>query len=372
MSEEQALQARSSRPRLFQLDALRGLAALMVVFNHLLLAVPRLQAGPLTEVFTDGRSAVVLFFVLSGYVLSLPHWARRPMPYGGYLVRRFCRIYLPFAAAAVLAVIGAIWFAHSTLALTPWFNQTWHTPVTGGIVVKQFLMVPMNIFNTAFWSLTYEMQMSIVMPLVCLVMIRARPAYFTLVLTLLIFAHPMNPYGNPQYFALSYQIFYLFVLGAALARYEKNIRSFCERIGAWLWLLLPMSLFLFYDFVLHIVLHIAPGTRFTDRLELRIFLINGLGAAGLLICSLHLAPLAHLLKHSIPEYLGRISYSLYLTHATVLFALFDQFWVHMRQRWLILLFLSSALVAAHFFCIAVEEPSMRLGKKLYAGAKRPT
>jgi peptidoglycan/LPS O-acetylase OafA/YrhL len=366
MSEEQALQARSSRPRLFQLDALRGLAALMVVFNHMFYAIPDFHIGSKLEMFTDGRSAVVLFFVLSGYVLSLPHWAARSMPYGGYLIRRFCRIYLPFAAAAVLAILGAAWFVHSTLFLTPWFNQTWHTPITAGIVVRQFLMVPMNVFNTAFWSLTYEMQMSIVMPLVCLVMIRTKPAFFALALTVLIFAHPMNPYGNPQYFALSYQIFYLFVLGATLARYEKSIRSFCDRIGVWLWLLLPVSLFLFYDFILHI----APGTRFTGRLELRIFLINGLGAAGILICSLHLAPMARLLKHSIPEYLGRISYSLYLVHATVLFALFDQFWGHMRERWLLLLFLCCALAAAHLFCIAIEEPSMRLGKRLYAGPKR--
>jgi peptidoglycan/LPS O-acetylase OafA/YrhL len=366
LPEEQTLQARSSRPRLFQLDALRGLAAVMVVLQHLSLAIPGLTLDVKTEIFTDGRSAVVLFFVLSGYVLSLPHWAGRPMPYGGYLVRRFCRIYLPFAAAAVLAILGAAWFAHSTLSLTPWFDQTWHAPITLGIVVKQFLMVPMSAFNTAFWSLTYEMQMSIVMPLVCLVMMRTKPAIFTLALTLLVFVHPMNPYGDPQYFALSYQILYLFALGATLARYEKAIRSFCDRIGGWLWLLLPVSIFFFYGFILYI----AFGSRFSAPLERRIFLINGLGAAGILICSLYLAPLARLLKHSIPEYLGRISYSLYLVHATVLFALFDHFWGHMRERWLILLFLASALVAAHLFCIAVEEPSMRLGKKLYAGPKR--
>jgi peptidoglycan/LPS O-acetylase OafA/YrhL len=365
LSEEQVLQERSLRPRLFQLDSLRGLAAVTVVWNHILLGMSGSPKRWMVELISDGRAAVVLFFVLSGYVLSLPYWSGRSQPYGLYLLRRICRIYLPFAAAAVLSIFCAYQFRHSSLVLNSYFNQTWHTPITSGIVVRQFLMVPMNVFNTAFWSLTYEMQMSVVMPLVCLVMRRTNPALFTLAFGLLVFAHPMNPYRTPQYPVLTYQITFLFVLGAALAHYANFLRKACEAMNHWLWALLAVSGCLYYFTIL-----LERGVPLGNALGMRIFLINGLGAAGIILCSLHLQPIARVLKHSLPEYLGRISYSLYLVHGTVLFALVDLLWGHMRLRWLGGLIFVAAFVVAHLFCIAVEEPSMRLGKWLCVGAKR--
>jgi peptidoglycan/LPS O-acetylase OafA/YrhL len=365
LSEEQELQKRSSQPRLFQLDALRGIAAVTVVFNHLFLAFP-VSASKALGLISNGRSAVVLFFVLSGYVLSMPVWKGRQMPYGLYLIRRSCRIYLPFAAAAALSIMGAAIFHNIHLQQTSWFNQTWQTPITLHIVVKQFLMVPMNDFNTAFWSLTYEMQMSIVMPLLCLLMLWTSPAAFTMFYGLVVFAHPMNPYGSTQYPALSYQIVFLFLLGAILARYAGFLKQLCERLGLWLWLALAASIYLYYDFIINL----SSSPTLTQALSKRIFLINGLGSAGILICSLHLPPLARLLKHSVPEYLGRISYSLYLVHGIVLFATIYLLAGHLRGRWMTGVVLILAFAAAHLFCITVEEPAMRLGKRLCEAIQR--
>jgi peptidoglycan/LPS O-acetylase OafA/YrhL len=358
MTEEMELQKRSPRPRLFQLDALRGVAAVTVVLNHLFFVFPISRFPVMTELISDGRSAVVLFFVLSGYVLSLPVWSGRSLPYGWYLIRRFCRIYLPFAAAAALSILFAYWFRRSTLSLTPWFNQTWHTPITPNLIIKQFLMVPMNTINTAFWSLTYEMQMSIAMPLICLVMIWLNPAIIFLLFGALVFVHPMNPYGQPQYPALTYQILFLFMLGATLARYKIFIEKIFIALGRWMWLFLFASLYLYYNFIESHKGHITVD---------RIWLINGLGSAGIIVCSLHLRPFARLLQHSIPEYLGRISYSLYLVHGIVIFALIK--WLYLGNSARDKLLLGTLIVvvsfaAAHLFCIVIEEPSMRLGKRL--------
>lgn len=78
--------------RLRELDGLRGLAALIVLFYHISLTYPSLAApyyaqpveGPLAFALTytplhllrDGRMAVYIFFVLSGLVLALPVLAR--------------------------------------------------------------------------------------------------------------------------------------------------------------------------------------------------------------------------------------------------------------------------------------------------------
>ncbi|WP_431268583.1 acyltransferase family protein [Dankookia sp. P2] len=122
------------------LDSLRGLAAFMVVLYH---GWQTLPAGPLADgirqmlLFTPfkaavgARPAVILFFVLSGYVLALA-LARRPGPgmgpgmemgWGGFVLRRICRIWLPFAASILLS--AGLWWAMRPTALDgvhPWFN----------------------------------------------------------------------------------------------------------------------------------------------------------------------------------------------------------------------------------------------------------
>jgi peptidoglycan/LPS O-acetylase OafA/YrhL len=100
---------KSQGARIEQLDSVRGLAALSVVLCHHLIAYPRFwdayvfgpqgnKTGlffPPVYILWAGHSAVVLFFVLSGYVLFLPTLQHRQPTYGKYLIKRFCRIYLP-------------------------------------------------------------------------------------------------------------------------------------------------------------------------------------------------------------------------------------------------------------------------------------
>ena len=111
------------KKRLLSVDALRGLAALVVVFyharemswigigalwhaNHL---APSLNAylGYLTFPVIFGWAAVPLFFVLSGYCIHRPHVARLAQDENyridlkNYLVRRLWRIYPVLIAAIV-------------------------------------------------------------------------------------------------------------------------------------------------------------------------------------------------------------------------------------------------------------------------------
>ena len=81
------IQRAESGSRVEQLDSLRGLAAMSVVVSHHLLVFPAVFEAfksktpgpdeallllPPVYIFWAGHCAVVLFFVLSGYVLSLP------------------------------------------------------------------------------------------------------------------------------------------------------------------------------------------------------------------------------------------------------------------------------------------------------------
>ena len=66
------LQTSAGKPRLSALDSLRGLASLAVLFGHTLLVFQcelSYSQWFLIHNLFDGRSAVTLFFVLSGLVL---------------------------------------------------------------------------------------------------------------------------------------------------------------------------------------------------------------------------------------------------------------------------------------------------------------
>src|SRR6185312_6415282 len=105
-----------ARERLHELDALRGIAALIVVLYHTLLtlhfsdSVVRriLDALPTHPIFA-GRLAVIFFFVLSGAVLTRALMAETGsvLGFGSWLFagRRVVRLCLP--AVAVLAISAA-------------------------------------------------------------------------------------------------------------------------------------------------------------------------------------------------------------------------------------------------------------------------
>ncbi len=89
----QEIEARNeAEPRRFyELDSLRGVAALTVVFHHFSRICPErithvLIRTPL-RLLIAGHQAVILFFLLSGFVLTLPYKKRNSLSYGPFLLK---------------------------------------------------------------------------------------------------------------------------------------------------------------------------------------------------------------------------------------------------------------------------------------------
>lgn len=131
---------RKELPRAFSiyLDLLRFLAALSVVLHHTFL-----QFAPLEF---PGHEAVVIFFVLSGYVIT--HTTSRPgMTLSTYLQHRIARI-VPVAWAALL--LGLILsMAKGELPLAATLTNMFFLGQSG----LGWTEAPLNV---AFWSLNYE------------------------------------------------------------------------------------------------------------------------------------------------------------------------------------------------------------------------
>jgi peptidoglycan/LPS O-acetylase OafA/YrhL len=161
--------------RFRSLDSLRGIAAVIVVLHHLMLAVPEASQGhfrlldlPLS---LGGRFAVMLFFVLSGFVLALPYFADKHLAYGRYLVRRFCRLYPPFAFAVLISAFLCWSLGGKSLPMvSSWLNDPWSNAVTTSVVMSHLLMEGIGKsqsidLDSPIWSLIIEMRVSFVFPL---------------------------------------------------------------------------------------------------------------------------------------------------------------------------------------------------------------
>jgi peptidoglycan/LPS O-acetylase OafA/YrhL len=172
------------------LDGLRGIAAVVVVLNHV---------GVLSE--EAGHLAVMLFFVISGYCISASadSCIRGGRGFTEFMRRRIRRIYPPywfalffFAASRVAkAARGGVnvlqrpvldWFQN--LTLTQWTSELFHP-------VGESVQNP-KLFVAAFWSLNYEEQFYLVMAIALALAVRRRVPLLLSVLSLAVLGLAWN------------------------------------------------------------------------------------------------------------------------------------------------------------------------------------
>ena len=170
--------------RFEELEGLRGIAAVMVAVYHFLLAFyaiyffgtsagqpqhmrleDNLYGNPLT-VFTSGTFAVAIFFVLSGFVLSIGFFRSKSVESVKKLaLKRYPRLMLPALASVIIAfaimtfgiamiqqvgaVTGSQWLL-TTWGFTPHF---WNAIYQGtyGIFVSSG-----SAYNNVLWTMTIE------------------------------------------------------------------------------------------------------------------------------------------------------------------------------------------------------------------------
>ena len=169
----------TDRHRLAYLDGLRGIAALIVVFHHVVLAfAPDFANGnirylgpdglvpiALPDVLWSGNLSVCVFFVLSGYVLAPMTLASRSS-IAGLILRRVVRLGMPVMAA--LAFAYAIWrlgcFANveaghesgSVGWLATFYNAVPHLPeIVTGAAVMPFKAIG-NRYDPVVWTMHWE------------------------------------------------------------------------------------------------------------------------------------------------------------------------------------------------------------------------
>jgi len=142
--------ARRSGSRLAWLDALRGFAALCVVFDHSTTLVLRPLHNYLYQWLNFGQYGVFVFFLVSGYII--PASLERKGSIRGFWVSRAFRLYPLYLLAIVVSAV-AYEMGYGTL------RGGQHHPLAA--VASWLLMIPNllsgpNVPNVT-WTLSYEM-----------------------------------------------------------------------------------------------------------------------------------------------------------------------------------------------------------------------
>jgi peptidoglycan/LPS O-acetylase OafA/YrhL len=346
------------RMRLTSLDAVRGIASFIVVLCHIHGNLSdqlreRLSASMWARavtLFTNGDAAVIIFFMLSGYVLALPFFRHAQPPYLQFVWKRFCRIYIPFAAAIIIAIF-----------LYPF------DPPTLRAIIGHFLMVGTghNVkLDVAMWSLVYEMRISLVFPLLILLCRNTRIAFVSAVIMLIVSTRILVAHADSSPFTVepfwvtmiwTIRVMPYFIFGILLSKHAAIIKEHMVMRGK-VWLLLaPLIIFLF------------PHRGY---LSIRRDIIYDVAAALMIILALNAPSVARVLNRSVLQWLGRISYSLYLVHVPILTALFTRF--AGQPIWLIAITgIVASLLAATVMHSLVEVPAIKLGQR-FAPAVRST
>ncbi len=136
--------------RLAWLDALRGFAALCVVFDHGSTLLLRPARDVLYQWLNLGQYGVFVFFLVSGYIV--PASLERKGSLSAFWTSRAFRLYPLYAVALGLAAV-AYWTGHGTM------RGAEHHPLTAGaswLLMLPNLLTGPNVPNVT-WTLSYEM-----------------------------------------------------------------------------------------------------------------------------------------------------------------------------------------------------------------------
>ncbi|MBR0669497.1 acyltransferase [Roseomonas hellenica] len=368
--------------RFTSLDAMRGAAALSVVVFHALFSIEGGEAlvkpldyasfDPWTALllplrpFWMGAEAVILFFVLSGLVLTLPVFRQGLPSYPAYVLKRFCRLFLPAASAvllsiALLAVVGtepAAW-------PMPMLDLLWREQPSIDLVLQHLLLLSdgkpdeFYVLDLPLWTLEVEWRISLLLPFLALLARRSDVALLAVAASgMLLPPAEQRLLGTETLSSLRYLP--VFAFGVLLAKHlDAALRritalSSAARLALWL-----LCILLIYARVLLP----APAVQAHHRL------LIGIGAALLIALILASGRAQRALGVRPLQWLGRVSFSLYLLHMPIMLAAARLLPDAVTPVWRIAIGIGLSLVLAEVFHRLVEKPSMQAGRTLSAWAE---
>lgn len=348
-----------------RIDSLTGLRwwAAFVVFAH---HMSNLAPLPISRALTYGNYGVTFFFVLSGFVLT---WSARPgVASTTFWWRRFARIYPSHFVALLLAI--PVFYG-----LTPDPAQWWVKPFSVGILLLSVVLVegwsrdPVILFsgNPAAWTLTCEAFFYALHPMFhrfALRMGRRGALVFIGTVFLLAFAYRLSvlmwPASWLAMLPLPVTRLSEFVIGIGIAR---------AILTGWSLPIKPLYCYLAGG---AFIAWLTISPRWADNPAV-LFILQTANEWIILLCAITIAAVTwrdlqggrSLLRSRPLVALGEWSFTFYLVHATVIYAVLAVLgprapaWVNLAWYAALLVIAVTAAAALHYLVERPVEKRMR-------------
>lgn len=347
--------------RINYLDSLRGIAALMVVIYHANCwldftkdkFIQSTTPSHILNIFFSGNTAVALFFVLSGFVLSLKYVNKSTdksrdesikFHLGEFLIKRIFRLYPAFWAVLVIVYVifggkPLTFLQESTLL----FNQ-----------YETIHLVPID------WTLIIEAKMSILMPIFIIICYFGYRYVLFFAFILLVFFDIGN---YVVHFIIGIAIALNFNLLTAENWQNSKLYPYRYLIYGLIFLLLSADQ-IYFIIINHTDLH-KSNTNIG-------FLAKGI-ASGMVIILVICSPKIQIfLENKILIFLGKISYGIYIGHWFICVDIIETMYFESIQNTIGSFYLTHIIVRYGLWTVVsilfgailyygVEQPAIRLG-----------
>lgn len=322
--------------RIRWIDGLKGIASLMIVLHHFILAfMPALYYGSTIQsnIFKSegaladspfmfvigGHFLVSLFLMLSGLVLSLQVYRTNTIKeLLVNILKRYIRLAIPVFIVSVI-VYGMLrygLFSNNALAEvtgSPWLSLYYQAPLSLKSVFETSFytvwFIGNDSFSTAFWMLTHLFFGSLMTYFIVFIVRKFEKnlqlfIIFVIIVTSIYFKSYMVNFGfgillawfikhSPQTSNKKMLSIALLVIGLIFAGFPQGV--------------LPTNFYRF--FIL---------SEFNSSFSI---LIHSIGAFLIVFGILLFNPRTSLFDDKLSQYLGKISYSIYLVHIPILFSI---------------------------------------------------
>ena len=345
-----------SGSRIEALDALRQIAAFIVLVQHFFVIFELETPSWMRSGVFDAKAAVTLFFVLSGYVLALS-LRKEPISVRSYInfgIRRILRLYPMHCAATVLAFVVLHWVKNQG-----GFPRDFETPIeflktddAYQWALQFTLVMPgmrSSFANPPVWTLMTEAKVAIVFPFIAWAILKMSPKHACVFVAVLILGSDWSGRHIVGTAALLGQ----FALGALIARTPSCMFTTMKRKHWTAWIILSLALY-----------SAASFRYWTPNIWVAYYACS-FGAAGIIIATLY-SEWVHAKLASLQELIGvDISYGIYILHFPIMLGLKKVFEQDSLNTLVFAVFVLAVLLTISLSIIlmhAIERPAIRIGK----------
>lgn len=358
------------------LDGLRGLAAIIVMLYHYFLSFyPALFSKQLQHSHTsqnteavisnsifsfvfNGNFAVCLFFVLSGYVLSIKFFFKKSneSPISGIL-KRYIRLVIPIVISILFSYLIILFSGYSNIQTAQhtfsnfWLSNLWKISpsfidaLKEGFVDSVFYGGSIE-YNPVVWTMNLEFMGSILVFSFLALFGRVKNRFIIYLILVVFF---FNTY------------FLAFILGIALCDYRSS--KYYKSIPIYFTIVLLL-----------ISLYLASFELLSSNKKQNL-LFYILGSTLMIFALIHETRFQDLFSNKLFTFFGKISFSFYLLHVIVLgsftcfiFRLFYvsyEFNYHISSIVSFLLSLGLLLISSFYYYKYVDLKAISISEKIY-------